>query len=426
MLHIRDDAFAQLGDRDLADGKVEGNAPAFTITAVRENPDPRILRRISGTFTVPCYLDRPGCPPGARFNYAGRAKDALPGPAAGQHADRELRVRDPAGRADDPGARRALRPRPARRPQPDRRDEHPRHVRGARLRVLRDGVERHVGGGRPERGEAARRPLGLLEPRRPQPAGLPQPALPRPPADPPAGPDRGPGVQGPGRPVAAVLRRQQPGRHPRHGADRDRARLHARGARRARDQLLRAAHAQLELGHLRRGLQPGVPARVRAPARARADQHAVGSRRGRRLGAPRDHRPARRHPRAPRPAPRLGRRLAGHDLPGRRARPHDRRLRAQAGLRARPLARARAAVRHPRHHARPVRGLGDRLLGQRPGAQRHRRRWPTRRRARAATRTTRRARPRRHGARRREFLLTGNVIDVCGGQPCQASGAIRP
>ena len=78
MLHIRDDAFAQLGDRNLADGRVEGTAPAYTITKVTENPDPRILRRISGTFTVPCYLNRPGCPPGAAFNYASRAKDALP------------------------------------------------------------------------------------------------------------------------------------------------------------------------------------------------------------------------------------------------------------------------------------------------------------------------------------------------------------
>ena len=25
-----------------------------------------------------------------------------------------------------------------------------------------------------------------------------------------------------------------------------------------------------------------------------------------------------------------------------------------------------------------------------------------------------------------EFLLTGNVVDVCGGQPCQASGATSP
>ena len=78
MLHIRDDAFAQLGDPNLADGKVEGTAPLYTITSVVDNPDPRILRRISGTFQVPCYLNQPGCPPGARFNYAGSGKDALP------------------------------------------------------------------------------------------------------------------------------------------------------------------------------------------------------------------------------------------------------------------------------------------------------------------------------------------------------------
>jgi hypothetical protein len=37
--------------------------------------------------------------------------------------------------------------------------------------------------------------------------------------------------------------------------------------------------------------------------------------------------------------------------------------------------------------------------------------------------------PRTTPAARRQkarFLLTGDVIDVCGGQPCQASGAIRP
>ena len=80
MLHIRDDAFAQLGDRNLADGRIEGNAPAYTITKVTENPDPRILRRIAGTFTVPCYLDRPGCPPPARrFNYASRAQGRAAG-----------------------------------------------------------------------------------------------------------------------------------------------------------------------------------------------------------------------------------------------------------------------------------------------------------------------------------------------------------
>jgi hypothetical protein len=78
MLKIRNDAFAQLGDTNLADGKVEGSAPKYTITSVVDNPDPQILRRISGTFTVPCYLNVQGCPPGARFHYSSKAKDALP------------------------------------------------------------------------------------------------------------------------------------------------------------------------------------------------------------------------------------------------------------------------------------------------------------------------------------------------------------
>ncbi|HYY41416.1 MAG TPA: hypothetical protein VE775_01715, partial [Pyrinomonadaceae bacterium] len=78
MLKIRNDAFAQLGDTNLADGKVEGSAPRYTITKVVDNPDAQILRRVSGTFTVPCYLNVQGCPPGARFHYSSKAKDALP------------------------------------------------------------------------------------------------------------------------------------------------------------------------------------------------------------------------------------------------------------------------------------------------------------------------------------------------------------
>ena len=83
MLHIRDDAFAQLGDRNLGDGKIDGSAPQYAITNVVDNPDPRILRRISGTVTVPCYLNQQGCPPGARFNYASKGNDALPAQRAG-------------------------------------------------------------------------------------------------------------------------------------------------------------------------------------------------------------------------------------------------------------------------------------------------------------------------------------------------------
>ncbi|MEA2480834.1 MAG: hypothetical protein QOJ07_2756, partial [Thermoleophilaceae bacterium] len=82
MLKIRDDAFAQLGDTDLANGKVDGSAPNFVVTKVddlapcgsdgcQSGEDDKIGRRVTGNILVPCYLDAPGCPPGSRFNYAG-------------------------------------------------------------------------------------------------------------------------------------------------------------------------------------------------------------------------------------------------------------------------------------------------------------------------------------------------------------------
>jgi hypothetical protein len=72
VLAIRNDAFARLGDRNLANLKVEGSSPRFTVEKVTENPDgpaAPVLRRIEGTITVPCYLDLPGCPSGARFRF---------------------------------------------------------------------------------------------------------------------------------------------------------------------------------------------------------------------------------------------------------------------------------------------------------------------------------------------------------------------
>ena len=61
LLHMRDDAFAQLGDANLSDGVVSGDAPQFSIDTVTEDPNPgQIQRRITGTFTVPCYLTN-GC-----------------------------------------------------------------------------------------------------------------------------------------------------------------------------------------------------------------------------------------------------------------------------------------------------------------------------------------------------------------------------
>jgi hypothetical protein len=63
LLAIRDDAFAQLGDHNLADGVVQGRAPAFTVDSVVEPTRwNNIARQITGHFTVPCYL-APSCEP---------------------------------------------------------------------------------------------------------------------------------------------------------------------------------------------------------------------------------------------------------------------------------------------------------------------------------------------------------------------------
>lgn len=70
LLHIRDDAFRQLGNA----------APQFTVNSVTnfttaQNAD--LARQVSGTFDVPSYLNQPGGPPGSTFNYQGSA-DGLP------------------------------------------------------------------------------------------------------------------------------------------------------------------------------------------------------------------------------------------------------------------------------------------------------------------------------------------------------------
>jgi hypothetical protein len=85
VLAMRDDAFADLGDTDLDNGTVEGNAPSFTVTSVQDfepsDTDPNtplpdddnMARRVQGTFTVPCYMTdpagpEPACGPGSRLN----------------------------------------------------------------------------------------------------------------------------------------------------------------------------------------------------------------------------------------------------------------------------------------------------------------------------------------------------------------------
>ena len=72
MLAIRNDAFAKLGDRNLADNRVAGASPAFTVTSVQNftpAQNANLLRRVTGTFQVPCYLTSPGCAPAGRFNH---------------------------------------------------------------------------------------------------------------------------------------------------------------------------------------------------------------------------------------------------------------------------------------------------------------------------------------------------------------------
>ena len=76
---IRDDAFARLGDTNLADRKIQGAAPNVTVTSVLNPGDPvppgdrslpaQIARRVYGTIEVPCYLNQDGCPTGAKFDH---------------------------------------------------------------------------------------------------------------------------------------------------------------------------------------------------------------------------------------------------------------------------------------------------------------------------------------------------------------------
>jgi len=73
MLSIRNRAFAELGDTNLTDGTVQGNAPDFTVTNILDYPTQtgngvENIRTVTGTFQVPCYLNADGCPPGSTFN----------------------------------------------------------------------------------------------------------------------------------------------------------------------------------------------------------------------------------------------------------------------------------------------------------------------------------------------------------------------
>lgn len=67
LLHMRDDTFAELGDTDLADRRVDGDAPPFTVSELTK--DDEGVRTVTGTITVPCYIDTPNCAPGGQFRF---------------------------------------------------------------------------------------------------------------------------------------------------------------------------------------------------------------------------------------------------------------------------------------------------------------------------------------------------------------------
>ena len=76
LLSIRNDAFAQLGDHNLRDGRVQGRSPAFTVTSTATlTPQ---LRDVQGTFSVPCYLITCGPAATTGFHYSSGSPDALP------------------------------------------------------------------------------------------------------------------------------------------------------------------------------------------------------------------------------------------------------------------------------------------------------------------------------------------------------------
>jgi hypothetical protein len=67
-LAMRNDAFGQLGDNNLADGIPQGVSPSFQVTGVQNEPNPgQIARRVKGLLQVPCFLF-PSCAPGGTFH----------------------------------------------------------------------------------------------------------------------------------------------------------------------------------------------------------------------------------------------------------------------------------------------------------------------------------------------------------------------
>jgi hypothetical protein len=88
MLAIRNNAFAQLGDTNLADGVTQGSAPSFTVTTTTPvtNAAGAALTEVDGTFQVPCYLLVCGSTAQPGFHYSASGLYARPTQIAGNVA----------------------------------------------------------------------------------------------------------------------------------------------------------------------------------------------------------------------------------------------------------------------------------------------------------------------------------------------------
>ena len=266
VLTIRDDAFAQLGDTNLADMKVEGEAPEFTIEEVTPNPEDQLALRVEGRYTVPCYLNLPNCTSGGTFSYPSGSTNGPPTIPEGSTTTARFQCNIPKS-ATTPGA--------------SRPSLYGHGLLGSRGEVnqgqLRDfGLEHNfifcatdwVGMScadlpdtdaspdaiasfleKAQRGQLpncdyqtvlgdSRGHVELPAARRPRAAGADQLPLPRAPDDPPRRLLERPELPGerpePDRHPPALLRRQQPGRDHRRRTHRGRRRPRPRGPRRAR------------------------------------------------------------------------------------------------------------------------------------------------------------------------------------------------
>ena len=276
MLSIRDRAFAELGDHNLRDLKVEGVVAQVHASTRSSSPrppqDPNVFRRVEGNGHGPLLPERGRLPVGIALRpRPGRPPARIPG---NTYEARFICNIPRSASPDDAGAPVALRARPLRRRRRGGRAQRG----GARATRTTCSSARPTGSAWPTRTwcQRARGPAQTCRASRPSPtassrasstscssgrtmihpagfASNPAFQQERPPAD---------------RHPPALLLRQQPGRDRGRRAHRGGARLQPLGALRGRDELQPAAQPQRGLRRLRADPLPVLPEPAGAPARA--------------------------------------------------------------------------------------------------------------------------------------------------------------